>query len=170
MKKIIDSELIELSESSVQQNIIAKHFGVSEAAVSKRLKILRQRMERCAVLAKLTPNQGEFVLNMVAGSNQTESAGRSYEVTSRHSAKTIGNRLMKDPDILQAISTLMESQGVSRQYLIGKLKMHIDGPEPTVSLRAVDMGFKLHDSYPAKKNINLNAETKFLAIDLEEYR
>ena len=169
MKKINDTLLIELSDRGEQQNNIAKHFGVSEAAVSKRLKRLRQQAAHSAVLDKLTEKEKKFVAEIVSGTSQTQSAIAAFDVGSIDSAKSIGNRLMKDRDIKEAIDTILESEGVTRQHLVKTLKKHVDGIDPNVSLKAVDMGFKLYGSFPATKQINLNANTEFIAVDLSQY-
>jgi hypothetical protein len=42
--------------------------------------------------------------------------------------------------------------------------------DPTVSLRALDMGFKLADDYPATKSMNLNVNADILhPVDLSKY-
>ena len=170
MKKIIDSELKEMSDRGVQQNIIAKHFSVSEPAVSKRLKKLRLQAAHSAVLDKLTAKEQRFVAEILSGTSQTQSALAAFDVGSIDSAKSIGNRLMKDEDIKEAITTILESEGVTRRHLVKTLKKHLDGVDPNVSVKALDMGLKLHDAYPAKKSLNLNAEVEFIAINLEQYR
>jgi predicted transcriptional regulator len=170
MKKINDTVLIEMADNGAPQNSIALHFGVSEAAISKRLKRLRQQAAHSAILDKLTAKEQRFVAEICSGTSQTQSAVVAFDVGSIDSAKAIGNRLMKDDDILQAISSVMEEEGLSRRYLVKKLKGHVDSVDSNVSLRAVDMGLKLHDAYPAKKSLNLNASVEFMPIDLEAYR
>lgn len=160
MRKIIDAELINLAEAGTPQKDIAAHFRVSEAAISKRLKRLRQIAARPAILDKLTAKEERFVLLVVQGSNQTQAALNAFDVGSLDSAKSIGSRLMKDDDIKEAINTLMETEGLTRRYLIRKLKNHIDAPDPQVSIRGIDIGLKLHGAYPASvtKNMNINAD------------
>ncbi|WP_298273311.1 terminase small subunit [Geobacter sp.] len=151
------------------QKAAAAHFGVSEAAISKRLRRLRQIAARPAVLDRLTEKEQKFVVAIVEGRTQTDAAEAAFDVTTRDSAKAIGNRLMKDADIKEAITAVMESEGLSRRHLVKKLKVHVDGADPQVSLKAVDMGLKLHDAYPAAKTMNLNVNLDVCPVDLSRY-
>ena len=77
--------------------------------------------------------------------------------------------LAKDVDVREAIDVLMQETGLTRRHLISRLKQHTDHDDPAVSLRAVDMGLKLTDSYPATKNVNLNANMDITPVDLTRY-
>jgi hypothetical protein len=65
----------------------------------------------------------------------------------------------------------MEQEGMGRHYRVKKLKSHVDNADPSISLRALDMSFKLADDYPANRNMNLNAnvEATKTFIDLSMY-
>jgi len=169
MKKIIDAELINMADSGTPQKDIAAHFGVSEAAISKRLKRLRQIAIRPAALDKLTAKEERFVMEIVQGNNQTQAALAAFDVRSLDSAKSIGCRLMKDDDIQAAISAVMETEGLTRRYLVRKLKDHVDGQDQQVSIRAIDMGLKLHDAYPATKTKNMNINADFTEADVSKW-
>ena len=93
-----------------------------------------------------------------------------FECTSRDSAKSIGVKLVQNVDVKEAIDVLMEETGLTRRHLITRLKDHTDHDDPAVSLRAVDMGLKLTDSYPAAKSVHLNIECHDKPIDLEMFR
>jgi len=162
VKKINDTLLLQMADEGIEQKEIAAHFGVSPAAVCKRLK----RLTRPAVLEKLTPKEERFVMEIARGENQTQAALKAFSVGSMESAKSIGHRLMKDPDIQEAITAVMNTEGLDRRYLVKKLKTHVDAPDPSVSLRAVDMGLKLHDAYPANKNLTINADVEAV-VDIE---
>ena len=170
MRKINDKELLKLADEGKEQKEIAEIFGVSPAAVCKRLKRLRQIATRPAILDKLTDKEQRFVAEIVSGKNQTQAALSAFNVGGMDSAKTIGCRLAKDPEIQEAITAVLESEGLSRRYLVRKLKTHVEGIDPNVSLRAVDMGLKLQDAYPATKNLNINAALNIAPVDLEKYR
>jgi predicted transcriptional regulator len=171
MKKIIDSELLSMSESEIPQKEIATHFGVTEAAISKRLKQLRKHASQAAVMDKLTAKEQKFVASICSGVSQTQSAVSAFDVGSYNSAKAIAYKMMKDPDINLAISTIMEMQGLSRSHLIKRLGDHVNGGDPQVSMRGVEMGLKLHDAFPAAKNMNLNVAVEVPAkFDLSGYR
>jgi hypothetical protein len=161
-KKIDDSLLLQMADEGKSQTEIAQHFGCSPAAVCKRLK----RLIRPSALKKLTHKEQRFVMEICQGENQTQAAMKAFDVGSLDSAKTLGSRYMRDRDIQEAISAVLENEGLDRRYLARKLKTHVDGKDPAVSLRAVDMGFKLHDAYPANKNLNINTEIESI-VDLE---
>lgn len=168
-KKIIDEEMLRLADLGTPQKEIATHFNVSEAAVSKRLRRLRQIAARPAILDRLTEKEQKFVVAIAEGKSQTQAAMDSFDVSSRDSAKAIGNRLGKDPEIQEAITAILETEGLTRRYLVRKLKSHVDAFDPTVSIRAVDMGLKLHDSYPAQKRANLNMNADVSPVDLSRW-
>lgn len=169
MKLINDESLLSMSKAGTSQKEIAAFFGVSEPAISKRLKQLRQQYEFTSVMDNLTSKEQRFVAEICSGTSQTQSAIAAFDVGSYDSAKAIGNRLMKDPDINLAISTIMEQQGLSRSHLIKRLKQHVDGPDPNVSLRATVEGLKLADAYPVSKSVSLNIKADFHPVDLDRY-
>ena len=86
------------------------------------------------------------------GKTATQAAFNSFEVSSRDSAKVIGSQLMKKDNVQTAIKDLMEFHGLTGSYRILKLKGHVDNRDPHVSLKALDMSFKLDSSYPPQKN------------------
>lgn len=170
MKKINETLLLEMADRGDQQQDIAKHFGCSNAAISKTLKRIRQRRERSAALDTLTPQQQTFVAEVCAGTGQTQSARLAYDCVNPESAKAIGNKLMKDADIQKAINIIMEEHGLSRGHLIKALRRHVDGDDQQVSLRATVEGLKLHDCYPASRNLNMNVNADVSPVDLSKYR
>src|SRR5690349_5985814 len=86
MRRIIDEELLQMIDQQVPQQDIAKHFDVTPAAVSLRLKRLRQLTARPAVLDRLTQKEQKFAMAIAEGKSQTQSAMESFDVTSRESA------------------------------------------------------------------------------------
>ena len=169
MKKIDDTILVEMADRGEPQKVIAQHFAVSEAAISKRLKRLRMQNAHAAVLSKLTEKEKVFVAEICSGTSQTQSALAAFDVGSIDSAKSIGNRLMKDSDIQRAISSIMEEQGLTRTHLIRRLKSHVDGPDAQVSIRGIETGLKLFDAFPSIKNLNLNVNADVSPVDLSKF-
>ena len=108
-------------------------------------------------------------MEIVQGSSQTQAAIAAFDVGSLDSAKSIGCRLMKDDDIQEAITAVMEAEGLTRRYLVHKLKSHVDSPDPQASIRAVDMGLKLHDAYPASKTKSLNVNVDVTSADISRW-
>lgn len=167
-KRIDDGELLQMLEAGATQKEAADRFGVSEAAVSQKLRRLRKQITHAAVLEPLSDQQRHFVAEVCSGARQTEAALASYNCLP-DSAKAIGNKLMKDEKIRRAIDVIMEEQGLSREHLIRRLRQHVDDVDAQVSLRAVDMGLRLHDAFPVQKRANVNLNIDTCPIDLSGY-
>ncbi len=168
MKKIIDSVLLEMADRGTEQKDIAAHFGVSGAAVCKRLKRLRHQKETASVMSELTEKQQVFVVEVCSGKSKSASAMAAFDCK-QDSAPGIGTTLMQNPVIQTAIRLLMEESGLTRNHLVKTLKRHIDGEDNQVSLRATVEGFKLFDAYPATRNLNINANADVSPVDLSHY-
>ena len=151
------------------QKDIAKHFNVSSVAICKRLKKLLPDSEAILNKHNLTEKERGFVIEKAKGKSNVQAVMNSYDVTSKESAKAMGTKLMDKPEIQQSIAELMDNCGLTRNYRIRKLKQHVDRIDPQVSLRALDMSFKLDNSYPPTRNINLNANVDIDPVDLERY-
>lgn len=150
VRKIDDEKLLEMIREGKQGKECAGLFGVSPAAISKRLKRLQPPPES---LAALTPKEQRFCIEMARGKTQTQAAMNSFECGSLQSAKVIGSQLMDKPEIEMAISDLMTEAGLTRRYRIKKLKQHVDHADPLVSLRGLDLSFKLDGSYAPDKHL-----------------
>lgn len=170
MAKIRVHDLLALQAEGLDQKTIARRMGVSPAAICQKLKRINQSANRPAILDTLTTKEERFVMEIAKGQNQTQAALQAFDVGSLDSAKTIGCRLMKDTDIQEAISAVMESEGLDKRYLVKKLKSHVDSVDPTTAIRALDMSFKVADLYPANKNLNLNVTFAADPVDLSKYR
>ena len=168
MKRINDRLFLEMIDSGKQQQECAAHFGVSGAAVCKRLQRLRPG-PRPAILDKLTEKEVRFAVAVAGGSTLTEAALQSFECGSRDSAKTIGHRLGKDAEIQLAIRELMEQRGLGRTYRVDKLLSHVQHPDANVSLRALDMSFKLADDFPAQRRVNVDISFNADPVTLADY-
>lgn len=167
-KKIDDDKLLEMLQQGMQQKEIAQIMEVSAPAICQRLKRLLPPPDS---LKKLTEKERRFVLEKVKGKKtNTEAALLSYEVGSRESAKVIGSQLMDKPEIRKAIDDLMELKGYGREFRVEKLGQHMNNRDPNVSLKALDIGFKLANDYPPQRSINLNANLDITPVDVEKYR
>ena len=165
-RKIDDALLLKLIDEGKTQKEIAEFFGVSSAAVCKRLKRLRPRPD----LSHLTPKQREFVLNVASGNSLTEAAMNAYDCKDRKSASAVSAELMRKPEITMSIAELMHYHGLTHSYRIRRLKQHVDNPDPHVSLKALDMSFKLDNTYPPQRSVNLNFNLqKIDPVDLSSY-
>lgn len=167
IKKIHDQTLLEMADRGDQQKDIAAFFGVSEAAISKRLKRLRHQQETAACMETLTEKQQTFVAEICGGKSHSDAALAAFDCTPS-TAPSIARNLLSDVKISTAIMVLMEESGLTRKHLVRTLKRHVDSADGQVSLRATVEGFKLFDSYPASKNVNVNVDIS--PIDLSAYR
>ncbi len=160
-----DEEILQLRKESKTSKEIAEHFGVSKQAINKRLKKLNPKPN----LAHLTGPQQSFVVEMAKGEGHVDAVLKSYDVKDRKSAATMGIALLKQPEVTASIEALMNYNWLSRDYRIKKLKGHVDNQDANVSLKALDMTFKLDSSYPPTKNLNLNIPVEFHPVDLSKY-
>lgn len=150
-RKVNDQELLAMIESGKSQKAAAQYFGVSEAAISKRLKRLAPPPES---LQRLTQKEQTFVIAVADGKSRTAAAMEAYDVSSRESAKALQNTLMKNPEIRTAIQDLMESKGLGREYRVEKLKSFVEHPDPGIGLSALKEACKIGDDYPAAKSVH----------------
>jgi predicted transcriptional regulator len=153
-KKINDTLLLEMLNQGKQQKDIAAYFKVSPVAVCKRLKRLQSGPEAVLERYDLTDQQKSFVVEKAKGKTNTQAALESYEVSSRKSAKAIGSQLMAEPIIRMALDELMETY-LPQHYRIRKLRSHTDHADPIVSLKALDLSWKLDGSYAPEKHMEI---------------
>ena len=156
-RKTDDKIILAMLKDGKQQKEIAEYFGVSPAAICKRVKRLHPPESKA--LKKLSTKEQKFAIAIAEGKTQTDAAMSSFDVTTRDSGKTIGCRLMKQSDIQTAVSEIMQQEGLTRKYRVQKLKTHVDNRDPNVSLQALDQTWKLDNSY---------SETHVHAINIDE--
>ena len=149
-RKTDDATILKMIEQGKKQKEIAKHFGVSPAAICKRLKRLRTSQAEPESFEKLTDKEKKFVLAKAEGKTHSQAALNSFECGSMESAKSIGSQLMKRNDIAIAICDIMQEQGLTKTYRVQKLKTHVDHPDPNVSLKGLDQSWKLDGAYTEK--------------------
>lgn len=168
-RKVDDNIVLQLFREGKNQKQIAEHFKVSPVAIHKRLKKILPKPQS---LEKLTDKERKFVIGVAEGKSRTQAVMESFDVSSRASAKAMQNALMQKDDIKIAITELMEIYGLTRGYRINKLKSHIDHVDPGISLKGLDMSFRLADDYPAIKSKNLNINVSMMDIhpvDISRY-
>ena len=146
MVKINGEELQSLLRKGKSQADCSRHFNVSEAAVSKAVKRLKAAVMP-ASFETLTDKQRAFVLGLAEGRNATEAAMQAYDCTSRESAKVLGCRMLRDPDVGVAIHDLMASEGIPRRRRIQRLRDIIECPDLSVAGKGLDMSFRLGGDY-----------------------
>lgn len=151
MRKTDDETILKMLQEGKTQKEIAEHFNVSPPAICKRVKRLLPPPES---LQKLTDKEQKFCIEVAKGKTQTQAVMDSYKVTSRESAKVMGSQLMAKPEIQLAINELMDCHGLTRSYRIQRLKNHVDNRDPTVSLKALDLSWKLDGSYAPETHMH----------------
>lgn len=154
-------ELMELLDQGLTKKEAAERLGVSPAAVSKRMKRMPPES-----YTSLTPKERKFVDGLSRGLSKTEACSQAYDVSSRSSAKALGHTLSRNPDINAAFQDMMEYHGIGRSRRVQRLAEHIESPDATISMRALDTSFKL-DGYQEKKEAS---EVTIKIVDLSEFR
>lgn len=165
LRKITDQAILDLHHQGKNQSEIALALGVSHVAIHKRLKrLLRPALE------KLTPKQRSFCVAVVEGQSRIAAAQQAFDVSSREGAKAIQNTLMEKPQIREAITELMDKQGLTRARRVEVLAAHVENvQDPQTSLKALDMSFKLGNDYPPTKTISLNLTADLGSVDYREF-
>ena len=143
-RKTDDKIILQMLEDGHSQKEIAIHFGVSPAAICKRVARLSAYPK---TLKELSPKEQRFAVSVAEGKSQTQSAIDAYDVSSMGSAKSLGSQLMKKPRVNAAISELMEYHGMGRSYRIQKLKEHLDSPDPVISLKSLEISYKADGTF-----------------------
>jgi len=143
MRKIDNDLLLDLFKQGMPQKDIAAKLGVTPAAICKKLKRLLPLPES---FQRLTDKQKQFVALRAKGVTASKAALESYNCKNIESAKVVASKLMAKPEIQQSIKELMDTVGLTRRYRLSRLREHVDNVDPTVSLRALDLSFRL-DGY-----------------------
>jgi predicted transcriptional regulator len=164
MRKIDDAVMLEMIEEGKSQKEVAEYFGVSPAAVCKRMKKYPRIPES---VQNLTDKQQRFALEVAGGKTKTQAALSAYECGSMENAKSMGKELMKKPDILTAVAEIMQTEGLNRTYRVRRLKQHVDNRDPSVSLKALDQSWKLDGAYIENHNVNIRDERTVVSFDCE---
>jgi DNA-binding MarR family transcriptional regulator len=158
MKKINDTELIQMIESGKSQKECAEHFGTSPSAINQRLKKL-DSFNLPESFNNLTKSRKSFVLAKLEGKNNAEAAKESYNVTSNDSAKNIGSRLMKEPEVNIAMRDIMAQEGIPKRRRVQRLRDLIEAPDLGIVAKGLDMASKLTGDYaPQQVDILLSDE------------
>jgi len=147
VRKTDDNIILKMLSEGKTQKEIAEHFGVSPAAICKRVKKINSALKVERSLEGLTDKQKNFALAIAEGKTQTQAALDSHECSSLDSAKNLGSQLMARQDIQNAVAELMQEEGLTRRYRVRKLKGHVDHADPNVSLKALDQSWKLDGAY-----------------------
>ncbi len=165
-RKVSDKLVLQLWQEGKTQAEIARALQVSHVAIHKRLK----RLATPESLTMLTQKEQKFCLAVVEGKSRTQAALEAYDCASRASAKALQNTLMDAPRIQNAIDELLELKGYGRDFRTDKLGQHMAHPDPVVSLKALDMGFRLSNDYPDKNSNQGTSPAVTMNFVLSDYR
>lgn len=152
-RKVDDNIVLQLLREGKNQKQIAEHFKVSPVAIHKRLKKILPKPES---LEKLTHKEQKFCLAVAEGKSRINAAIEAYDVKDRESAKALQNQLMQKDNIKIAVNELLQIFGLTKGYRINKIKQLVDHPDPNVSLKSLDMSWKLDGSYAPEKHQTMN--------------
>lgn len=149
-RKINNDVLQQMLSENKTQRECAAFFGVSDAAISKVVK--RWEAEKLAdqmpeSLKKLTEKQQNFALAVVSGKSRTAAAAEAYDAGTLGSAKAMGAKLMKEPDVATAISDLLAQEGLSKRARIKRLSEVVNAKDLAIASRGLDLSWKLDGSY-----------------------
>lgn len=157
MGKIVAAELLEMIDSGKTGVQCAAHFGVSSAAISKTMAKLRPQGLPPS-MQNLTDKQRAYVAKRTEGKSKTDAAQEVYNCD-RTSARTLGCRLDKDPDISVAIVDLLHQEGAGKRRRIQRLVDVIESPNLSEAARGIELAAKMCNEMSAEKvDINWSAE------------
>jgi predicted transcriptional regulator len=163
------NEILKMLAEGKTQKEIASHFGVSPAAICKRLKRLTPPPDT-PHFNQLTNKEKRFVIEKVKGKSNIQAVLASHDVTSKESAKSMASQLMSKPDIQMSITELMEHCGIDRHYRIRRLKNIIDSSDLNIAHKGLDMSFKLDGSYAPEKHLNYTISYQDITAEIERLK
>jgi hypothetical protein len=167
VKRTNDNEILQMLRDGKQQKDIAAHFGVTPSYICKRVRLLLPHDEPES-FKSLTEKEKRFVLEKAKGKTNLDAAMKSYDVTSRESAKVLGSNLMDKEEIRLAIDELMEQAGMGRRYRVQRLKTCVDHHDPNVTLKALDQSWRLDGSYaPERLDVFSQSQNVIAIIDMQ---
>ena len=167
MGKINYDQLQELLKSGKTQTECARYFEVSAPAVCKAVKRLKA-LELPPSLERLTEKEKRYVLNRATGKSKAKSALLSFDCDNYDSAKSLGCRLSKDPDVQTALFDLMAQEAIPRRRRIQRLRDLIESKDLTAVSKGLDMSWRLDGSYAPDKHLVLSASYPEIVKKLEE--
>jgi ATP-dependent DNA ligase len=113
-------------------------------------------------LDNLTEKQKAFAIAKASGLNNVEAAKQAFDVTSSDSAKALGCKLMKEPEMRTAIADLMAQEGIDRRTRVQQLKRLIMAPTDLNAVaKGLDMANKMTGEY-VPENVNTDIDVNIL--------
>jgi len=159
MRKIqSDEEILQLSEQGMTGTALAKHYGVSEAAISKRLKRLRQQAPPES-FTRLSEKKRKFAVCLSQGMTQTDACMQSHDVVDRNSAKSLGHKLATDPDISTCVTDLLMQAGIGKRTRSEQLAKMVLSADLGIVGRGLELSYRLDKSFDERVIVGIDPET-----------
>lgn len=153
-RKTNDEEILKLLQLGKNQREIASYFNVSPVAIHKRIKRLTPPPDM-PHFNQLTDKEKKFVLEKARGKSNIQAVTASHDVSTKESAKSMASQLMAKPEIQMSITELMDHVGIGKGYRIRRLRQIIFSSDLNISLKGLDMSFKLDGSYAPEKHLGI---------------
>ncbi len=147
-RKVPLKTLKEMLDKGMLQKDIAEELGFTKETVCRAVK----KLNRLLPLYQLSEKERVFVKELAAGANQTEAAARAFDCSSRDSAKVIGCQLANRPDVKEGMGAWLEFKGMGREQRAEKLVKHFNDIDPSISLKALELGMKASRDFPDSKD------------------
>lgn len=144
----VEAKVLQLHKEGYHPKYIAMQTNLNEEEVRNTIN-----GKIAALTRRFALNNAEekFVKELARGKTNEEAAKLALGAKKGSDARTRAAMMVRSDNVKMAIRELMEEAGIGRKWRIDKLAEHMDSVAPEVSLKALDIGFKLADDYPQKK-------------------
>ncbi len=169
LRRTDDLKILELYAEGKTQKEIGEVFGVTDVAISLRLKKILPLVKVVKEKRFLSREPLDMQLlqdlknaNTVQEEVHTQcpkTANENNIISPEHNGNNDSNTVMDvvdvEPEEVRELGDLMSACGLNKEYRLQRLKRCIDHPDPGVVLKALDQSWKLDGSYHNDKNINI---------------
>jgi len=155
MGKIIVSELLKMLVEGKSGVEMAAYFQVSPAAVCKAIAkhkpvVLPESFD------KLAEGKKRYVIARQTMS-KTDAAQQAYSCE-RTSARTLGAKLDRDPDVSVALADLLHQSGAGRRVRMQRLSDVIFSPNLSEASRGIELAAKICGDMGPEIEVNVSIE------------
>lgn len=155
MGKIIVSEMLEMIEEGRTGVEMAAHFQVSPAAVCKAIA-KHKPVTMPESFERLPEGKKRYVVARQTMS-KTDAAQQAYSCE-RTSARTLGAKLDRDPDVNVAMADLLHQSGAGRRVRMQRLTDVIFSPNLSEAARGIELASKICGDMGPEVEVNISAE------------
>lgn len=147
----------------------ALHFDCSTAAICKAVKKLPR--DEPESMRDKTEQQKTFIRQVASGLLPTQAAAVAYKCTTEDSARTMGKRMMRDPDIATAIGDLLYQEGIGRRRRVQRLRDMVESTDFSAVGKGLDLAAKMcGDLAPTQIDVNINYNPESMRDRMVELR